>query len=110
MKLVGGDINRARLCSASSAGKSLPGSFENRKPDGYSIDRQHVTHDWRALDCILELKNGSDSDDQNQKKDARRGKKNEGTRERRSFEQIADRAQTIFDVQDDRRCALLIPS
>ncbi|KAG0697550.1 hypothetical protein DFH29DRAFT_1071564 [Suillus ampliporus] len=83
-----GPFDRRRW-TAEHSGNTLPGSPDPRKPDIYAINDKYPSSDWRAVDCVIEIKSGaSDKDD--------------------AFSQVSERAKTIFSVQDDRRFAILI--
>jgi hypothetical protein len=82
LELIGTDFE-ARTWVASNK-DALSGCLENRKPDIFVRCRgEH--DDWRVVDCVVEIKNGECVD------------------HRASLGQIAERARTLFNVQDDRR-------
>ncbi|KAG2029035.1 hypothetical protein BDR03DRAFT_1018992 [Suillus americanus] len=78
-----------RKWTAENACSRMPGCPEDRKPDLAAISEAGPP-DWRAVDCIIEVKNG------------------ETHNETAFYGQLSERARTLFSVQDARRFAILI--
>jgi hypothetical protein len=84
VELIDAKPEEVRTWSARHDKGPMPGCFEQRKPDIF-VTRKEVPIDWRTVDCVVELKNGAKGND------------------RDSLGQIAERARTLFNVQDTRR-------
>jgi len=83
---IGADPREARTWSAQDD-KGLAGFFQTRKPD-IIVKGKDAPTDWRFVDCVVEIKSRT----------AERSKI-----EREFLAQIAERARTLFSVQDTRR-------
>jgi hypothetical protein len=86
VNLIQAKSAETRIWSTQHGSTPLPGSMEPRTPGIFAM-RRDVCIDWRSVDCIMVLKNGLESDN-----------------ERDSVAQDAERARSLFYVQDDRRC------
>ena len=90
-ELIGAKSEEVRTWSSSHDKTGMPGCFEIRKPD-IIARRKEALPDWRTVDCVVELKNGAKFKDSE------------------SLGQLAERARTLFNVQDTRRYGYTLDS
>jgi hypothetical protein len=90
-ELIGAKSEEVRTWSSSHDTTGMPGCFEIRKPD-IVARRKEALPDWRTVDCVVELKNRTKSKDSE------------------SLGQLAERARTLFNVQDTRRYGYTLDS